>query len=155
MKKTRYIRWILLAEAVGGLSGFLSRKGMQAYNLSVQKPSFTPPNWLFPVAWVILYALMGIGAARVESSPQGKLRSRSLNLYIVQLIVNFFWSLIFFNAGAYGAALLWLLILLVLAAAMTLAFYRVDKAVGLLQIPYLLWLSFAAVLNYGVWQLNP
>ena len=155
MKKTRYIRWILLAEAVGGLSGFLSRKGMQAYNLSVQKPPFTPPNWLFPVVWVILYALMGIGAARVESSPQGKLRSRSLNLYIVQLIVNFFWSLIFFNAGAYGAALLWLLILLVLAAAMTLAFYRVDKAAGLLQIPYLLWLSFAAVLNYGVWQLNP
>ena len=69
--------------------------------------------------------------------------------------MNFFWSLIFFNAGAYGAALLWLLILLVLAAAMTLAFYRVDKAAGLLQIPYLLWLSFAAVLNYGVWQLNP
>ena len=155
MKKTRYIQWILLAEAVGGLSGFLSRKGMQVYNLSVQKPSFTPPNWLFPVVWVILYALMGIGAARVESSPQGRLRSRSLNLYIVQLIVNFFWSLIFFNAGAYGAALLWLLILLVLAAAMTLAFYRVDKTAGLLQIPYLLWLSFAAVLNYGVWQLNP
>ena len=155
MKKTRYIRWILLAEAVGGLSGFLSRKGMQAYNLNVQKPSFTPPNWLFPVAWVMLYALMGIGAARVESGEQGKLRSRSLNLFMAQLIVNFFWSLIFFNAGAYGAAFFWLLILLVLAAAMTLAFYRTDRAAGLLQIPYLLWLSFAAVLNYGVWQLNP
>lgn len=154
MKKTRYLRWIFLAEAVGALSGFLSRKGNEFYSLYVAKPSFSPPDWLFPVAWGILYALMGIGAARVEAQPAGKDRSRGLNLFIAQLIVNFFWSLIFFNARAYGAALAWLLLLIVLVAAMTLSFFKSDKLAGGLQIPYLLWLVFAAILNWAVWQLN-
>ena len=154
MQKPRYLRWILLAEAVGALSGFLSRKGNEGYRLYVQKPSFSPPDWLFPITWGILYALMGIGAARIEALPEGKVRSRGLNLFIVQLVVNFFWSLIFFNAQAYGAAFFWLLLLLVLAAAMTLAFYKGDHPAGYLQIPYLLWLGFAAVLNYAVWQLH-
>ena len=154
MKKPRYLRWIILAEAVGALSGFLSRKGNEFYSLYVQKPSFSPPDWLFPIAWGILYALMGIGAARVEAQPVSKARSRGMNLFIIQLAVNFFWSLIFFNAQAYGAAFLWLLLLLVLVAAMTLTFYRTDKLAAYLQIPYLLWLIFAAALNWAVWQLN-
>ena len=154
MKRPRYIRWILLAEAVGALSGFLSRKGTEFYSIYVHKPSFSPPDWLFPVAWGILYALMGIGAARVEAQLPGKVRSRGLNLFILQLIVNFFWSLIFFNARSYGGALLWLLFLIVLVAAMTLTFYKTDKWAAWLQIPYLLWLGFAGVLNWAVWQLN-
>lgn len=154
MKKPRYLRWILLAEAVGGLSGFLSRKGMQQYMLFVEKPSFSPPDWLFPIAWGILYALMGIGAARVEAQPESRERSRGLNLFAVQLVVNFFWSLIFFNAQAFGAAFLWLVLLIVLVAAMTLTFFKTDKLASYLQIPYLLWLLFAAALNWGVWQLN-
>jgi len=139
---------------VGALSGFLSRKGMQQYMLFVDKPSFSPPDWLFPVAWGILYALMGIGAARVEAQPESKERSRGLNLFTTQLVVNFFWSLIFFNAQAYGEAFLWLLLLIVLVAAMILTFFKTDKPAGYLQIPYLLWLIFAAALNWGVWQLN-
>jgi len=154
MKKPRYLRWILLAEAVGALSGFLSRKGNEFYSLYVQKPSFSPPDWLFPIAWGILYALMGIGAARVEAKPESTERSRGLNLFAIQLVVNFFWSLIFFNARAYGAALLWLLFLIVLVAAMTLTFFKTDRLASYLQLPYLLWLAFAAVLNWAVWQLN-
>ena len=127
---------------------------MQQYMLFVDKPSFLPPDWLFPVAWGILYALMGIGAARVEAQPEGKERSRGLNLFATQLVVNFFWSLIFFNAQAYGAAFLWLLLLIVLVAAMILTFFKTDKPAGYLQISYLLWLIFAAALNWGVWQLN-
>jgi len=143
-----------LAEAVGALSGFLSRKGNEFYSLYVQKPSFSPPDWLFPIAWGILYALMGIGAARVEAKPESTERSRGLNLFAIQLVVNFFWSLIFFNARAYGAALLWLLFLIVLVAAMTLTFFKTDRLASYLQLPYLLWLAFAAVLNWAVWQLN-
>jgi len=154
MKKPRYLRWILLAEAVGALSGFLSRKGNEFYSLYVQKPSFSPPDWLFPIAWGILYALMGIGAARVEAKPESTERSRGLNLFAIQLVVNFFWSLIFFNARAYGAALLWLLFLIVLVAAMTLTFFKTDRLASYLQLPYLLWLAFAEVLNWAVWQLN-
>lgn len=104
--------------------------------------------------WSILYALMGIGAARVAAADGSPERSRALNVFVVQLVVNFFWSLIFFNARAYGFALVWLLLLWILILWMIILFYRVDKPAALLQIPYLLWVTFAAYLNYGVWQLN-
>jgi len=154
MKKTRYLLWVLFAELAGALSGLLSRSGMEEYSLYAQKPPLSPPEWLFAPVWVLLYGLMGVGAARIDALPEGKGRSRGLNLFVAQLVVNFFWSPIFFNAQAYGAAFFWLLLLLTLAAAMTAAFYREDRLAGLLQIPYLLWLSFAAYLNYAVWQLN-
>ncbi len=155
VKKPRYLFWILLAEAVGGLSGFVSRNGMQVYMRAVEQPPFAPPPWLFPIAWGILYALMGISVARVEAAEPSPARSAGLNLFIAQLIVNFFWSPIFFNARAYGLALLWLLMLWVLVLAMILSFRKVDRAAAWLQVPYLLWLTFAAYLNFGVWQLNP
>ena len=97
---------------------------------------------------------MGIGAARVSLAPKSKERSLGLNLFVIQLIVNFFWSPIFFNAQAFGTALLWLILLWLLVLAMILVFRKVDKSAGNIQIPYLLWLTFAAYLNYGVWQLN-
>ena len=97
---------------------------------------------------------MGYGAARVYLASPGGDRNTGLNLFAVQLIVNFFWSLIFFNARAYGFALLWLLLLLGLVAAMTVYFWKVDKRAALTQIPYILWLIFAAYLNVGVWYLN-
>ena len=154
MKKTRYILWILIVEAVGLLSGLLSRNGTQMYSEMIAKPPLSPPAVLFPVVWTVLYALMGIGAARIASKPEGAGRSSALNVFVIQLIVNSFWSLIFFNAGAYGFAFFWLLLLWVLIAAMILLFYRLDKLSALLQSPYLLWVTFAAYLNYAVWQLN-
>ena len=96
----------------------------------------------------------GDGAASVSASPDSRAKRQGLNLFVAQLVLNFFWSLIFFNAGAYGFALLWLMALWNLAALMTVRFYQVDRIAGLLQIPYLLWLAFAAYLNYGVWRLN-
>lgn len=149
-----YWIWILISEAVGGLSGFLSRNGMKAYNQSAVKPSLSPPPVVFPIVWGLLYALMGISAARITLQPPSKTRSTGLNLFIVQLILNFFWSLLFFNAQAYGLSLLWLILLWITVLAMVIIFLKVDKAAGLLQIPYLLWLSFAVYLNYSVWQLN-
>ena len=149
-----YAFWIILAEAVGALSGWLTRNGMKAYTETVAQPPLSPPSWLFPIVWTILYALMGIGAARVSLAPKSKERSLGLNLFVIQLIVNFFWSPIFFNAQAFATALLWLILLWLLVLAMILVFRKVDKSAGNIQIPYLLWLTFAAYLNYGVWQLN-
>ena len=149
-----YTLWIAIAEAVGALSGWLSREGTKAYQQTVTQPPLSPPGFLFPIIWTILYALMGIGAARVTLTPQSPERSRSLNLMVAQLVVNFFWSLIFFNAQRYGFAFLWLLLLLGLVLWMTLSFRKVDRDAALTQIPYLLWLTFAAYLNLGVWYLN-
>ena len=102
-----------------------------------------------------LYALMGISAARISIAPDSPAKDRSLNLFVAQLIVNFFWSLIFFNGKVYGFALLWLILLWVLVFAMIRSFWKTDRLAALLQIPYLLWLTFAAYLNAGVWLLNP
>lgn len=146
--------WILLSEAVGLLSGLLSREGTALYAELLQKPPLSPPGWVFPVVWTILYGLMGLSAAKIYAAPPTQARSRGLNLFIAQQIVNFFWSPIFFNAQAYGFALVWLLLLWVLVVLMTLQFRKVNKTAALLQIPYILWLTFAAYLNYGVWQLN-
>ena len=154
MKKPNYLRWILVVEAVGILSGILSRNGTQLYGQSIIKPPLSPPALLFPVVWTILYALMGIGAARIAAAPDSLARSRALNVFVIQLIVNFFWSLVFFNAQAFGVAFFWLLFLWVLIIIMIFLFYGMDKTAALLQIPYFLWVTFAAYLNYGVWQLN-
>lgn len=149
-----YAVWILIAEAVGALSGWLSREGMMLYSETVTQPPLSPPMWLFPVVWGILYALMGISAARVWLTPETPARRRGINLFIAQLIVNFFWSLIFFNLQAFGFAFVWLLLLWVLVAWMILTFYKVDPLAAWLQVPYLVWLTFAAYLNFGVWMLN-
>lgn len=150
-----YTAGVLITEAVGALSGWLTREGTKAFQSSVNKPPLTPPPAVFPIAWGILYALMGIGAARIYMANKTTARSRSLNLYIIQLVMNFFWSLIFFNAQAYGFALIWLLVLWALVLWMTLTFRKTDPIAAFLQIPYLLWLAFAAYLNLGVWYLNP
>ena len=149
-----YIFWILLSEGVGFLSGWISRDGTEAFSGAVLQPPLSPPSIVFPIVWTVLYALMGISAARISLSPDSAARSRGLNLFVAQLIVNFFWSPIFFNTGAYGFAFLWILILIVLVVWMFLTFRKVDPTAALLQIPYLLWLLFAAYLNFGVWLLN-
>lgn len=148
-----YAFWILFTEAVGALSGLLSRGGMEIFS-SIAQPPLSPPAIVFPIVWAILYALMGISAARIYLSPPSQARNQGLNLYIAQLIINFFWSLIFFNAQAFGFAFLWLLLLWVLVLWMILTFRKVDPLAAWLQIPYLIWLTFAAYLNLGIWILN-
>ena len=146
--------WIFLPLAAGALSGYLSRTGIVNYGISTVRPSFSPPAILFPIVWTLLYLLMGIGASTVYRQPLSRERANALNLFIIQLVINFFWSLIFFNAQAYGLALLWLFLLLVVVILMFLSFLRVYEYAGLLQIPYVLWLFFASYLNYDAWQLN-
>jgi tryptophan-rich sensory protein len=149
-----YAIGIVIAEAVGALSGWISRNGMRLYSETVIKPPLTPPMWLFPVVWGILYALMGIGAARIWLAEESPARQRGLNLFVAQLIVNFFWSLIFFNLQAFGFAFLWLVLLWILVMLMIFTFYRTDPLAAWLQVPYLIWLTFAAYLTAAVWLLN-
>ena len=149
-----YAFWILLSEAIGALSGWITREGTQIYSETITKPPLSPPAIVFPIAWGILYALMGIGAARVRLTPNSKEQQTGINLFIAQLIVNFFWSPLFFNAQAFGFAFLWLILLWVLVFWMILTFRKTDRLSAILQIPYLIWLTFAAYLNLGVWLLN-
>ncbi len=144
----------MIAEAVGGLSGFLSMDGSRSFSETVVQPPLSPPAAVFPIVWAIFYALMGISAARVWLTVPSPARSRGLNLWIAQLVLNFFWSLIFFNDRAYGFSLLWLAALWVLVLWMLLEFRKTDPLAAWLQLPYLLWLSFAFYLNAGVWYLN-
>ena len=148
-----YGLWILFVEAVGALSGWLTRNGMEQYSRTVQKPPLTPPDAVFPIVWGILFLLMGIGAARVYLSG-GPGTRRALLLFTAQLAFNFVWSILFFNLQAFGVAFFWLILLWVLIFMMALAFYRVDRPAAWIQIPYLLWVAFAGYLNCAVWMLN-
>ena len=149
-----YLFWISLAEIVGIIAGLLSQNGMKDFQIQITQPPLSPPPLLFPIVWSILYALMGISAARISLSQPSQARSLGLNLFVVQLAVNFLWPFFFFNLQAYGFAILWLILLWLLVAAMIYVFQKADTAAAILQIPYLLWLSFALYLNIGVWLLN-
>ena len=156
MKRTwkTYAFWILLSVGIGALSGFLSREGAGTFSETVVQPPLSPPAWLFPVVWSILYVLMGISATRISLAPDSPQKKQGLNLFIIQLVLNFFWSLIFFNLQAYGLAFLWLVALWITVFLMILSFRNADPVAALLQIPYLIWLTFAAYLSFGVWYLN-
>ena len=124
------------------------------YTQVIQRPPLSPPAMVFPIVWTVLFALMGIGVARIDLADPSPERTRSLRIYVLQLAVNFVWSILFFNFQRYGLALLWLVFLWVLIVWMIQSFRKVDSMAALLQIPYLLWVTFAAYLNFGVWQLN-
>jgi tryptophan-rich sensory protein len=146
--------WVIISELVGVVAGLLTQNATEIYGQMALKAPLSPPGWLFPAVWSILYALMGIGAGIVFFQMPDQDRNRGLNLMVGQLVVNFFWPLLFFNAQAYGIALLWLILLLVLVIWMTLEFRKISPLAALLQIPYIIWLIFATYLNVAVWYLN-
>ena len=144
---------IAISLVIGGLSALFTMMGMENYRLA-DKPALTPPEIVFPIVWTILYLLMGISAARVWIASEDKGSNGGLMLYAIQLVVNFFWSIIFFTLQAYGFAFFWLLFLWLLVLLMIISFSKTDKLAAYLQVPYLLWLTFAAYLNFMVWMLN-
>ncbi|MDE7229515.1 MAG: tryptophan-rich sensory protein [Oscillospiraceae bacterium] len=142
---------IAIPLAVGVLSALLTRDSMQTFE-TINKPKLSPPGWLFPVAWTILYILMGIASFPVVTSK--KPNGSALITYGLQLIFNFFWSIIFFNWGLYLFAFIWLVILWILILKTTIKFYRISEPAGYLMIPYLLWVTFAGYLNLVISILN-
>ncbi len=150
-----YVVAIIIPLVVGGLAAFLTRGNMMLYG-QIVKPPLAPPPILFPIVWTILYILMGISSARVylkkESMPQEV--SSALTVYALQLGFNFFWSLIFFNLRAFFFAFWWILILWALIIIMILKFHKIDGIAAAINIPYLLWVTFAAYLNLAIYILN-
>ena len=158
MYSVRKIQWkpllfsLLISLGIGTLSGFLIRNNTGFYR-TVNRPALSPPGSVFPIVWTILYILMAISAYLVYESNPG-CRKPALTVYAVQLAVNFVWPLIFFNLEAYLSAFIVLLLLCVLVLGMIVLFYRCSRPAAFLQIPYFLWLIFAAYLNYGIFILN-
>jgi tryptophan-rich sensory protein len=144
---------LAIALITGGLSALLTNMGMDSYR-AAEKPALTPPEIVFPIVWTILFILMGISAARIWLSPDSKNKVQGLRIYILQLTFNFIWSILFFNLQAYGFAFIWLIILWLLILLMIISFSKSDKLAAYLQIPYLLWVTFASYLNLMVWLLN-
>lgn len=139
---------------VGGISGFITMGAMDNFK-ALDKPPLSPPGWLFPVVWTVLFTLMGIASYFVlTSSASSKDITNALKFYAVQLLFNFLWSILFFNLELYTFAFIWLLVLWVLIIITTVKFYRISKPSGYLLIPYLLWVTFAAYLNLGIAILN-
>ncbi|MBP1582024.1 MAG: tryptophan-rich sensory protein [Oscillospiraceae bacterium] len=151
-KNPRFLICLLLPLAVGGLSSLLTYKSMEMYG-QLRQPLLAPPGWVFPVAWTILYLLMGFGCWLILDRPP-KERRVALTLYAVQLLLNFCWPLLFFNEQQFLPAFLLLLALLLVVILMTAAFWRLRKLAGWLQIPYCLWLAFALYLNWSIFLLN-
>jgi len=140
--------------AVGGLSAFVTRRGMKLFQ-AVRQPPLSPPQWLFPIVWTILFLLMGTASYLVYTSRTARWRvRRALGVYGLQLAVNFLWTLLFFNWQAYLAAFLFLLLLWALIWVTFLLFRRIRKTAGSLLLPYLVWVAFAGYLNLGVYLLN-
>ena len=147
---------ILIPLAVGSIAGLLTMGGMEEF-ATLNKPPLSPPAWLFPVVWTILYILMGISSYLIYTSEEPKesnLKSQALSTYGYQLLVNFLWPVFFFDFRWYFFSFLWLVFLWILVAKMILEFGKISSFAAFFNVPYLLWLSFAGYLNLGIWLLN-
>lgn len=154
-KYKSYIVSIAIALGVGGLSALATKGSMDIYG-TLNQPPLSPPSFLFPIVWTILFVLMGIGSGGVYEKAKGNkdLLKRPLTIYAINLLVNFLWSIIFFNLRAFLFAFVWLIFLIAIIITMIIEFGKVCKWCGNLQIPYLIWCLFALYLNAGIYILN-
>ena len=148
MKKGLLLKSIAIPLLVGVVAALLTGGGMEMFE-SLEKLPLSPPGWLFPIVWTILYALMGISAYRIQKSGE-----RLPDVYFYQLLVNFLWPTFFFNLEWYLFSFFWLVLLWILVFIMIRSFARIDKTAAFLNIPYLIWLTFAGYLNLGIWYAN-
>lgn len=146
---------ILIPLLVGTTAGLFTSSGVNGWYAAANKPWFNPPNWIFAPVWTTLYVLMGIALFLVwRSDAAAGIKKTAITLFAVQLVLNFFWSLIFFKLQQPGWAfaeiiLMWLMILMTI-----LWFGKISATAAWLLVPYICWVSFASVLNYSIWRLN-
>ena len=153
-KLTDLLIFVVTAELVGALSALFAGDFTSFYE-EVTKPPLSPPAWLFPILWAILYALMGTSAYLIWNNRKNEIRrSDALRLYYIQLAVNFSWSIIFFRFRAFAIAAALAVILFLLVGVMILSFRRISTLAAKLNIPYLIWLGFASYLAAAVYFLN-
>jgi translocator protein len=145
---------IALPLAVGAVAGIFTTKAIPGWYATLNQPTFNPPNWLFGPVWTVLYVLMGISLYLIWKEPPSQIRTFAMAAFFIQLILNFSWSFLFFYFKSIGLAfgeiiLLWLSILLTL-----ILFYKIKPLATFINIPYLLWVSFATLLNAAYLKLN-
>ena len=155
-----FLRWAVvtvpLVLFLGFLSGRMVPSGSEnSWYAMLAKPAITPPDWVFPLAWAILYVLQGIAVALILHARGARGRGLAIGLFVLQLLVNLAWTPIFFGAHAVMLALAVIVAMLVLAIATTIVFGRIRSAAAWLMVPYLAWICFAGMLTLGIHQLNP
>ncbi|MFA5914229.1 MAG: TspO/MBR family protein [Burkholderiales bacterium] len=149
-----FIAFLVLCLAVAALGGAATASSVGNWYPTLAKPAFNPPNWIFAPVWTALYFMMAVAGWRVWRR-DGLRRARwALTLFALQLALNLAWSILFFGMHSIGAALIEIVVLLLAILATALAFWRRDRAAGMLFVPYAAWVAFAAVLNAAIWRLN-
>ncbi len=147
---------VVICEAAGLVGSIATFPSIPTWYAGLQKPSFTPPNWLFGPVWTALYALMGVSAYFVwrKRASAGGVKT-ALSIFGAQLVLNVLWSVTFFGLRSLLGGLVLIVALWVAILLTIITFFRISKTAGVLLIPYILWVSFATALNYSVWVLNP
>lgn len=145
---------IMIPLVIGFTSGFFTASGVNEWYTTLNRPSFNPPNWLFGPVWTTLYILMGISLYLVWKQPVSEARNSAIWIFALQLTLNFFWSIIFFYWHQIGIALIEIIVLWGLILLMIYRFYHINPTAAWLNIPYIMWVSFATILNAAYWKLN-
>jgi benzodiazapine receptor len=154
LKAVKFIISIVVPLAIGGISGIATAGEINGWYSSLNKPSFNPPNWLFGPVWTSLYLFMGISLFMVWKETSSRQRNSALLIFCIQLLLNFLWSFLFFYFKNIGIALIEIFLLWILIILMIRSFYIVNKIAALMNTPYLLWVTFASILNLAYFILN-
>jgi len=149
-----FVLWVALSFGAGAIGSVFTQRAIPDWYMTLAKPSFTPPSAVFGPVWSLLYFLMGTAAWLVWKTDGSKLKSVGLALFLTQLVFNAGWSILFFGLHLIGAAFAEIIALWALILATTVVFWSVRSLAGWLMVPYLVWVSFAAVLNFSIWRLN-
>ena len=145
---------VFIVLGIGFLSGIATMQSVNSWYITLIKPSFNPPNYLFGPVWTILYFLMGISIYLIIISPASKEKNKAILFFCIQLILNFCWSFIFFYFKLLGIALVEIIILWIFILLMIIQFKKVKPVSSYLQWPYLIWVTFASILNASIFYLN-
>jgi translocator protein len=146
--------FVALCLAVGAIGGAATSTSVGTWYQHLHKPPFNPPDWIFGPVWTALYIAMSVAAWRVWRRLGWSGARQALSLFAVQLVLNLAWSILFFGFQRIGLALVEIVVLFAAIATTGVVFWRIDRAAGLLFIPYLAWVGFAALLNASLWHLN-
>ena len=146
---------IIIPVAVGAVSGFFTSSEIPGWYQTINKPTWNPPSWLFGPVWTTLYVMMGIALFLVwKSDASQSVKKTAIILFAAQLVLNFFWSFIFFNQHQIGWAVVEIITMWVFILLTIFAFAPISKIAAWLLVPYISWVSFATILNYTIWKLN-
>jgi benzodiazapine receptor len=157
MKKYQVVKLIvslILPLGIGAIAGMFTSEAVPDWYALLNRPSFSPPNWLFGPVWTTLYLLMGISLFLIWKQEVSKERNLAILVFMVQLILNFGWSFIFFYFNLLGFALIEIIILWISIVIMLFLFYKIKPIASFINIPYLVWVTFATILNASYYLLN-